>query len=198
MADTLDILTLTEAKTALNLTTATHDTELAQWVTAISRRIDDLCGPVVVRAVTETHQGGRHFVVPYQQPVSSMTTVTEYNATSPTVLAAEVFPGTITTNDYAVVDGIVYRRMSGYDSVFAGRVIITYQAGRYATTAAADAKFKLAAASILRRLWAREAGAWARGGDPFANEDTGVGFFKVVDPMINEFLGSELKPRVIA
>lgn len=197
MADALDILDIDEAEAALNMTGATHEAELAQWVTAISRRIDDACGPVVVRSVTETHQGGSSWIIPYTQPVYEVTTLTEYSGVAPTVLAVEAFP-TVTSADYALVNGIVYRRSSGCDAVFAGgRVIITFDAGRYADTASVDAKFKAAAGSILRRLWAREAGAWARGGDPFANADTTVGFFKAVDPMIDEFLGSErLAPAI--
>lgn len=205
MADTLDILTLGEAKAAINLdsSVATHDTEIARFVTAVSRRIDELCGPVVVRTITgEQHPGGGRSIVPRKRPVSSVTTIKEYSGTTATTLAAEdLAAGTATANDYWLDPDldIIYRRSATRASVFADtRVILTYVAGRAADTATVDAKFKIAAGSILRRLWKREAGAWARGGNPFdADADTN-GFFRAVDPMIAELLGSERHVAALA
>lgn len=214
MADTLDLLTLAEGYTAINDSasalagTGPYDTRLAQMITAVSRRVDDKCGPVVQRTISgEEHprrQGrdlGNAIYLRYR-PVASVTTITEYVGTSPQVLTAENFP-TVTGNDYRLVNnglsGVVERRNSGYPWAFAagsqyGRVIVTYVAGRYASTAAVDAKFKEAAAAILLRLWKRGGGPWAGGSDPFT-DSSGIGFFRAVDPMIAEFLAEEMLLR---
>lgn len=206
-----DVLTLAEAKTALNTNSGTgNDTEITLWITAVSARLDDLCGAVVIRTVTdEVYDGGRSFLPLRQAPVSktsatTVTTVKEYASTTLTTLTAE-------TNDSKPSDGFLfdptlgflYRRASGSGGTFAsGRqnVLVTYDAGRYATTADVDGRFKLTAGAILRRLWHREQGAWARGGDPFEPGAAGAaGFFKTVsDTMIREFLADELRPPVVA
>lgn len=209
MADTLDLLTLVEGYRAINdevsATAATggvdRDAELAQWITAVSRRIDDRCGPVVQRTVTdEAHDGGRHAIWLANAPIASITSLVEYDGTTATTLTAET--NAAKPDDGYLLDGFgrydrqVRRRSGNSDANFpAGRrnVVATYSAGRYASTAAVDEKFKLAAGSILRRLWHREGSAWARGGDPFAEAGAGsVGFFKAVDPMITEFLSDEV------
>lgn len=209
MADTLDLLTLTEGYAAINdpasaaAGTGSYDTVLARRITAISRRVDELCGPVVQRTISnEEHEGGYPTLRLLYYPVASITTLTEYVGTTGQVLSAENFPNSTTANDYKLVDngrrGVVHRRSFGYGYQFAvDRVIATYTAGRYASTDTVDTKFKEAAAAILLRLWKREAGSWAAGGDPF--EDTsGIGFFRVVDPMVEEFLGDEMRAPVIA
>jgi hypothetical protein len=201
---TLDVLTLPEAKDALNVsqTKPINDEAITLWVTAISLRMDELCGPVVQRTISnEVHAGGECSILPLYRPVSSVTTIVEYSGTgSPQSLAAETFTtnsATVTANDYYLdpVTSRISRRSSGYAGTFAGtRVVLTYVAGRAATTAAVDKKFKVAAGAMLRRLWSRESGAWARGGNPLAGEQAGsIGFYKVIDPMVAEFLADELQ-----
>ena len=210
--DPLALLDRIEAYEAINDTTtaAAADSErddefIGIWVPAISRRIDELCGPVVKRTITdERHDGGRHVIRLRHVPISSVTTVTEYDGTAATVLAEET--NETKPDDAYLVDGGRYdrdlRRRSGESDVnFAvGRrnVEVTYEAGRYADTASVDPKFKMTAAAILRRLWSREAGAWAAGGDPFAEAGQGqVRFHKTVDPMVREFLADELRPPAV-
>jgi len=85
---TLDVLTLTEAKEALNLTaTQQYDaTELPAWITGVSARLDELVGPVVRRTITgETHDGGGHVIRLRYYPVTAVTSVTEYDGTVATV-----------------------------------------------------------------------------------------------------------------
>lgn len=204
MADTLDLLSLAEGYRAINDATSAaagtggHDTELAQWITAVSRRIDKKCGSVVRRTVTaEQHAGGRAFIIPRLRPVFSVTTITEYDGTSAQALAAEdLAGGTVSGNDYWIdpETSFIHRHANGYGCRFAPtRVIVTYSSGRSSSTVAVDPLFKVAAASIIRRLWSRESGAWASGGNPLADEggDGGSRFFKAVDPMIRELLGDE-------
>lgn len=203
--DTLDLLTLDEGRTALNDKTGQADaTRLAQLITAISRRIDDICGPVVMRDITEeaTVNGSQAILRVY--PVDSITSLTEYAGTTAQALSAENFPASTTAYDYALLNGgasgLVERRSGGLPVAFGGtvgtgRVLATYIAGRYPTTAAVDPKFKEAAAAILRRVWAREAGRWTIGADPYGDTEVS-GFYRAIDPMIEEFLGSEVQVRV--
>ena len=94
MADTLDLISLAEGKSAVGIASAdtSQDTALALKITAVSRRIDRLCGPVVQRTVTdEVHPGGCPWVRVRRWPVASFTTVTEYDDGSAQVLTLEDF-----------------------------------------------------------------------------------------------------------
>lgn len=209
MADPLDLLTLPEGYAAISDVTSaaagtgSNDGRLAAMITAISRRVDDLCGPVVRRTITgEEQPGGDPTIQLRYYPVASVTTITEYNGTSPTVLAAENFPSGVTQYDYKILDegksGLISRRAQGYGYVFAGdRVIVTYSAGRATSTETVDPKFKEAASAILKRLWKREAGSWASGGDPFSG-DQQFTFFRAITPMVEEFLGYEMRGPQVA
>lgn len=193
MADTLDVLTLAEAKTALGIAAATWDTVLAQYVTAVSRQLDKLCGPIVARTVTtEPHDGGGYTIRLHRRPVYTITTVTEYAQTTGTTLTAEtnatktasnyLHDGTLTT----VVSGTLRRRASGSDLRFAdGRrnIDVTYDAGRAATTAAADAKFKNAASMVLRSIWV---GEQAMGSETTGAVPEGVLSVLYGPPMLNK------------
>lgn len=201
MADTLDILTLDEGMTAISMTGSgsNHEDAVALAITGVSRAIDDLCGPVVVRTITdEIHYPSGHTPIFLDyQPVSSITSITEYASGTGTALTAEDHN---TAGTYLLRDGLVARRSGFYTTSWYGNAVkVTYVAGRYATTSAVDEKWKNAAAMILRRWWAREAPAWARGGDPFAAEGAGgIGFFQIVRPVVNEFLSHELRPPAVA
>jgi hypothetical protein len=196
MADTLDVLTLAEGHTAINLPSANtdHDTELAQQITAVSAILDAEVGCVVQRAVTdEIHDGGGGSLVTNLWPVSTFTTVTDDLAGTPTAITAyrkepfdrapALFSGRIELNNSALFT--------------AGRwnVKVTYTAGRYANTAAVAPRFKTCAASVLRRLWKRESGTWAQSPEFFENFDTQAvnsGFYRVAKPIIDELLAYEL------
>lgn len=214
MADTLDLVTLEEGYQAINddqsATTVAggqagaNDDDMARFITAISRRIDELAGPVVIREIAdERHDGGRdwatgrHWIELDHAPVDSITTLTEYDETTATVLTAEtnaVKPADAYLLEQTGLRAIVRRRSSNGDALFpAGRrnVTVTYQAGRFAATESVDAQFKVAAAAVLRRLWTREAGAWAGGADPLEDPANLPAFFVAVgDALIAELLGS--------
>lgn len=189
MADLLDLLDLDEAKRAVNLSESRvgQEQNLELAVTAVSRVVDDLRGPVVARTITgEVHDGGTAYLILRKQPVYAVTSVVEYNSTTPTTLAAEVFPGTTSSYDYWLDHrGVLHRRSGGAYSTFAGtRVVVTYQAGRYATTAAVDEQWKKAASEILAGNWSKFAAVWARGGDPFADP----AFFDEVTNTLNRWV----------
>jgi hypothetical protein len=207
---TRDLLTLVEARSAVNLPvgSTTHDVDLQLFITGISGRVDKLCGPVVQRAVTgERHNGGRSKVLLNLQHVASVTSVVEWVGTTQTALTAET-DSTKPANGFLLDSGEggiyawVWRRSGNGDATFpAGRrnVVVAYTAGRYAATASVDETFKLAAGSVLRRIWKREQSSWAQ--TPGFFEDTenptaGLGFYKAVDPMVKELLCDELLPPV--
>lgn len=206
MSEATDILSLEEARDALNTTASNLDPKIAVAVSAISQRIDALVGPVVIRTVTnEVHDGGKILLRLRQGPVSTVTTVTEYESGAANALTAETVsslaPNAFLFDDRDPRNPVIFRRESGGDSVFAsGRrnVLVTYEAGRFATTAAVEQKYKEAARAALRRLWKREQAAWAR--SPAFEGDQGVpsGFFRAIDPAIAEFLPDEMKLPGIA
>ena len=72
MANTLDVLSIAEGRTVTGLTgTTANDTTLAEKITAISRQLDKMCGPVVVRTISaETHDGGTPSIRLRRIPVS--------------------------------------------------------------------------------------------------------------------------------
>lgn len=201
MADARDVLTLAEAKDAINYDelTTTHDGEVERFVTAVSRWLDDICGPVVVRSVTELHDGGTAFIRPRTTPLSAVTTLTEYLDTTGTALTEE-------TNDTKPADAFlvdersahnvkVWRRTSGSDSTFtSGRrnIELVYDVGRSADTATADPKFKQAASLLLNHLWKPNAAAWSQQTDPFADRQFVPAVAWKLPPSVRELIRDEM------
>lgn len=169
MADTLDVITLAEAKLAVNIASSdtSQDTELAAYITAISRRLDSLCGAVVKRLYQdEDHMTyGEHVIEVHNRPIFDVQGVVEYSSDGTHIHLTEE---TVTTKpaDGWLIDPTtksrfrILRRSSGmtYNYPIDGIVRLEYNAGRYATTATVDPVFKQAAAIMLANLWRREQG----------------------------------------
>lgn len=162
MADALDVLSLAEAKAALNITSTSQDTELAGYITTVSRQLDELVGPVVQRSITsESRDGGCRSIDLFWRPVVSVEAVVEYNGTAGITLTSESHTSQA-GNQYLIdlAKGVLRRRTGGGDSWFPrGRqnVVVTYTAGRY-TSASVDEQFKKAATLMLTNLWRNEQG----------------------------------------
>lgn len=207
MADTYDIVSLAEAKLAVNVEAAdtAYDDELAAIVTASSQRIVDACGPVVNRTFTaETYDGGGTCIMLRNAAIgphasTTIASLAEYDtAGTATTLSAEDYD-TKPTEAY-IVDpetGTVWRRQSGTDYAFyAGRrnVVATYTSGRGASTAAVPPKFKTACALMVAHLWRQrgpQAGAFRSdvdGGPVF-----GVASF-ALPKAVKDLLSVELRP----
>lgn len=207
MADTLDVLTLDEGRAALNVATAdtTKDAQLATYITAVSRRLDELCGAIVVRTVTaEEYPGGDVAITLRQAPASSatattITTLTEYAGGTGTVLTAESL--TVTASDsyyFSARTGVVTRRTNWRDSRFGSqRVVVTYVAGRYADTAHVDQKFKQAAAIMLSHLWTREKGVGGSATFGPSQEDEVTAHYGLMDKQVAILLEGEFLPPVV-
>lgn len=202
MAD-IDIITLDEAKAALNmdLDDDTFDDELAMFVTAVSERIDDLCGPVVKRAVTdEVHIGGGAIIWPHQPPVDTIESIIEYASGAATTLSAEslTVAGDYVFDNAGTHNALLRRRSSWSNRSFGGgQVVVSYTAGRFDTTDDVSAKFKQAAAKTLAWLWKGDQGV---GSATFGGaEETslfGLGF--ALPNVVVELLAYERKPPALA
>lgn len=68
------ILTLAEAKAALNITGTAHDAELPDYIAAAQECVDFLCGPSETVTITETRQGCVEIALS-TTPVLSVTSV---------------------------------------------------------------------------------------------------------------------------
>ncbi|MEV5538480.1 hypothetical protein AB0L13_16615 [Saccharopolyspora shandongensis] len=204
----LDVISLDEAKQAVNVTgTTEHDTELALWITAVSQRLDELVGPVVVRTITgEAHDGGRCLVMLAHYPVTSITSVSEYDSGTQVPLTAE----TLTTRpaagyladryepNPALLSRFVRRRSNGADAEFAagrGNVVVSYSAGRFADTASVDPRFKAAANLMLINLWRSQQSSVGSVGEfdtPMSNFPTFA-----VPRAVREMLARELQEPIV-
>ena len=188
------LLTRTEAYEAINdpvsgsAVAADRDSEMFLWVAAVSRRIDELCGPVVARQVVERHHGGSDVLRLRTLPVLSVTEVT-------------VDGGVVDPSVYDLDDDNRFVPKLEHVTVWpSGRrnVTVTFQAGRAADTDSVDSLFKLAAANVLNGLWAKYGGAWASGSDPFAEAGAGPQFFDELTHNVKRWLADEMLPPTVA
>lgn len=167
MADTLDVITLTAAKAAVGGLTR-DETLLATYITAVSRRLDDLCGPIVRRTITnELHDGGYESIWLYHAPVYAVSTVTEAQGTTQVTCTAQTFATAPAAGYVAephapgstLYSGRLRRTAGGCPSKWypgPNTVQVSYTAGRYADTDAVDELFAEAAILCLKNLWRGE------------------------------------------
>lgn len=165
MADTYDVLTFTEGRAALKKHTATLDeTTLASWVTAASRRLDTLVGPIVRRSVSEELDGWAEPTLYLRYfPNTAISSVIEYSGAVGSELVEETRGALVDGYlaqpyefDPAFLGNELHRRVGGLDANWApGRrnVVVTYIAGRFADTASVDPLFKRAAGLMLVNAW---------------------------------------------
>ncbi len=196
---TEDLVTISETKSALRISTNTNDNLLVAWITAVSVRVDELCGPVVNRTITdELHDGGLTFIAPRYVPFSSVTSVSEYDtAGTATALSAEDYD-TKPANAWLVDGDLIRRRSSGADALFAtGRrnVRLTYVAGRVANTAAVTEQFKRSVLIILAHMWREEHG---QASSTFSADDglVTVGAGWAIPRRARDLLGNQMRPTV--
>jgi hypothetical protein len=167
---TLDVISEARAKQALSLSPADVRLSdvLATAITAVSQHLDDVCGPIVQRTVTDVLDtpGDLCHVMLTTGPVSSITSVTFYDSGVSEVLTAETLTAAggylAELEDRIRPDGTAQmltgrlRRRSSFSDWWwkRGRLQVVYSAGRYATTAAAaGSRFELAAMLTLKSSW---------------------------------------------
>ncbi|MEU0393813.1 hypothetical protein ABZ208_13720 [Streptomyces sp. NPDC006208] len=156
------ILSLADAKKHLNKTGTTDDDEIRGWVESITAGIEGLCGPVIVRAVTERHEGRRVSMICLRQtPVLSLTSVVAILDSGADYTVGDL--------DVDAVTGVVQRLDGG---TLTGPLRVTYTAGRRIVPAAISS----AARIILQHLWRTQQGP----GRP----QLGTGDFDVTEPVV--------------
>lgn len=206
MADSLDVLTLAEAKVSLRigLNDVSFDDRLAAAITNVSRQIDRFVGPVIKRTIaTELHDGDDWTLWTRFMPVFSITTVTEYRGGIPTVLVADT-PSSLVDGylaapyrfDPSLLSGELIRRSGNRDKQWApGRrnVDIAYVAGRVATVDLVDPRYKEAAQIVLRNLWRADAQSIAQVGE-YAVPTPNFPHFAIPNA-VRELLGEEWQQR---
>lgn len=206
MPGVLDVLTLAEAKDAINVnSTQNRDTLLALYITSISARMDVLLGPIVTRTITaELHNGGRDSIFLNSYPVTSVASVTEYDRgqSLTTVLTPEILgdytPHVDTyeiepfSTNPALFGNRIKRQQNGHHHRFAhGRrnVSVSYTAGRFADTESVDEKYKLGAGYILLSAWRSQQDSTAKMGDfdvPFSSVPKYMIPYNVIDMFYGE------------
>ncbi len=198
-----DLLTLAEAKDALGreLTDTNSEELLKQYITGVSERLDQVCGPIVQRTIAdELHDGSTSTIWLKETPVASITTLTEYDGTTATVLTRQT-PGTQPSNGYVLYDtqgkivrttlGNVWKFPRGFQCIK-----VTYVAGRYTTTNTVTDLFKQAAATFLSHVWQMEQGM---GSDLFPTYEGGQRVVTWSLPKrVLDMLGDETKTDAIA
>jgi hypothetical protein len=209
VADLLDVLELTPVSDML-APAPLQVAELERMITAVSRCIDEMCGPVVVREITaEQHKGGKATLKLRRRPVTDVTLVREVTSPGSIATLSATTWGAATSGYHAPVSprnpdllsGFLHRKESGCDKLWRDAEV-TYDAGRYADTASVDARFAEAALEVIRRLWRRETGVWLEDTSIYEEsldpQQTGStsgfrsGFFRAVQPILTELLPDEL------
>jgi hypothetical protein len=197
-----DLLTLSEAKTALaqDELISDNDTILATYIGAISRRLDEVCGPIVQRTLTdELYDGGSTIWLKYK-PVVSVSSVIEYDGTTATTLTQQ-------TNSVEPSEGYVLhkergkltRTVSGFPAYFEGglqNIKVTYIAGRYTNTTTVAPLFKIAAQAFLAHVWKMNQGM---GSNTYGDYDGGISVVSFALPnRVKDLLGDEIEMPQIA
>lgn len=157
------ILSLADAKAHLKLpaTRTDRDDEIRGWTESITRGIEGMCGPVIVRTIEERHD------------VRRASTICLLHV--PALELLDVSPALTSGASYPVADldldpdtGIVHRLDGG---ALTGPLRVRYRAGRPIVTANITA----AARIILQHLWRTTQGP--------SRPQPGTGDFDVTEPM---------------
>ena len=147
----MSVLSLSEAKSHLNITTDVYDVELQSVIDSAEGVIGDICGPLAPTAVTDRVRvsGGYSFTL-RTTPVISLTSATSIFGTA-TADVSQLFvspSGVVTWRD-------------GISRFYWGDYDVVYQAGR----ATVPPALLFAVKEVLRNLWDSQRSA-ARGVAP--------------------------------
>src|SRR4051812_48801850 len=117
-----DLLTDEEARIALGrgVADSTKAPLLDIAITAVTKKIEAVIGPVVYGTVTaEAHDGGGNLIYLKQRPVASVTQVVEYDTTTAATLTAESNTSKPSSGYFLnTTNGALIRRSLNADSVY--------------------------------------------------------------------------------
>lgn len=156
----MSAISLTEAKTHLNITVATYDVELQTFIDAAEAAIGKRVGPLVVESVTERVRGAGGALVLNRLPVVELTTVTSNVGDDLTV--GDLF---------VAASGVVEYAETG--SFPAAAYTVSYEAGWGAVTEDVwdgPADLRQATLELLRHFWLTQRGSGSRPGAPASTE----------------------------
>lgn len=166
--ESLDVLTYDEAAAPLKIGVEdiSNSARLQQAITAVSRAMDDRFGPIVKRTITaeEHHDVYRSQFWTRFRPIYSTpaVTLTEYDTSGTAQVISPEDHDTKPSYGYRLerheglgggYSGRIWRRSSGTPACFADTVVVTYDAGRYSSTATVDPVLKEAASVTLINWW---------------------------------------------
>lgn len=194
-----------EVDKELNLGADTsQDAELAGFIDAAAKMIENVTGPITPNTYTEVHDGGAAKLALRRVPVISVTSITEYVGLTGYPLTLQPLGATNDNYGYSLDDpitGVITRRSSaGILSPFMGgrsAVTVTYIAGR----ATVPANVRLAALELIREMWSstqrgNSSGRPIPGSDDTANEPVYVS--ADLPPMVRRLLMGEQAPQALA
>ena len=144
----MSVLTLAQAKTHLNISGATHDTELQTFIDAAEAVIGQRCGPLTSVATTVRLRGGGLALPLPVVPAVSLTSVTPIDQAALTLsdLYLDIKAGVVTYNSGEAFSARLYT--------------VVYQAGR--STVPDD--LLMAVKELVRHMWQTQRGTTRRPG----------------------------------
>jgi hypothetical protein len=160
----VSVLTLAQAKTHLNITVTTDDTELQTIIDSAEAVLTRYCGPLEETVTTERSPGGVYTLVLRKSPVISLVSVTPYQGAALTLTDLYLDPATglVTYNSGAAFTSMYYT--------------VVYSAGR----SSCPADLLQAVKELVRHMWDTQRGRLAPGGprasDSASNTLPGAGY----------------------
>ena len=142
-ADLRGLISLQDAKDALNIpaTSTSNDDELRLFISAATQVIEYLAGNILSQSVSDTFDGGYSTVLLTQQPINSVTSVTENGVTLPaSAYSTNLTAGTVSR----IIGNTWYAFLPGKQNV-----TVTYSTG----SAIVPASVQLAARELVRHWW---------------------------------------------
>jgi len=155
----MSVVTVTEAKTHLNITVSTYDVELQDFLNRAEAALAKRIGPLSAVSKTERVRGWRCVLRLSHTPVISLTSVTSIEGTTVATSQLTTMPG-----------GRVEFSQGGY---FASRFYdVAYQSG----WASMEDDIKLVVLELMRLLWTTQRGGRGRPGSeaPVASVGDGL------------------------
>lgn len=181
MADPIDVVSLAEAKTFLNIAVPDNDTELATFITAASSMWIRRVGPVASGTTfDEWYDGGNVRIALNNIPVATVTKVEEsISATGLYTLTEQTLQSGGDTGawGYSIdkTSGVLVRRASGVATAFAAgtkNIHVVYTTG-YASI---PEDIKLAVKLIVSHMWETQRGQTKRPGSGGQDWNPGMGY----------------------